>query len=156
MTFLESAIQLCALLWASPARCISPPALYGAFLLGVALSWQHCVCIMQSDLLSSIPRLSPLLPACLLCSWWHAFAWEFLFAWVWEERILLGCSESAGFVRVLPRGSIGTGRTVRPLTRTHDLLQGRRCDRTLVHTVILAGFLLVLVDTSLGWLVLQW
>lgn len=66
------------------------------------------------------------------------------------------CSESAGFVRVLPRGSIGTGRTVRPLTRTHDLLQGRRCDRTLVHTVILAGFLLVLVDTSLGWLVLQW
>lgn len=102
MTFLESAIQLCALLWASPARCISPPALYRGFSLRVAFSWQHCVYIMQSDLLSSIPHLSPLLPARLLCSRWHGFAWEFLFAWVWEEWILLGCSESAGFEWVLP------------------------------------------------------
>lgn len=54
-----------------------------------------------------------------------------------------------------PRGSIGTDWTARPLTRTHDLLQGRSWDWTLVHTVILAGFLLVLVDFSLGWLVPQ-
>lgn len=39
--------------------------------------------------------------------------------------------------------------------RTH-LLQGQSWDGTLVHTVILAGFLLVLVDFSLGWLVLRW
>lgn len=32
---------------------------------------------------------------------------------------------------------------------------GAEWGRTLVHTVILAGFLLVLVDTSLGWLVLR-
>lgn len=56
-----------------------------------------------------------------------------------------------------PRGPVGTDRAGCPLTRTHDLLQGRSWDGTLVHTVILAGFLLVLVDFfSLGWLVPRW
>lgn len=75
----------------------------------------------------------------------------------------LGGVSSLGMFRVCrfcvsasPRGSPGTDRTVRPLTGTQDLLQGRSWDRTLVHTVILAGFLLVLVDFSLGWPVPQW
>lgn len=55
------------------------------------------------------------------------FSWD-----VQSLRVLSEC---------FPRGSIGTDRTVRPLARTHDLLQGRSWDRTLVHTVIFGGVL---------------